>query len=56
MNIITALSNPELHEELKKVNEFNILSKDIQSILKQTLSSLTYVFLTFFTMPDAIVL
>lgn len=30
MNIITALSNTELHEELKKVNEFNILSKDIQ--------------------------
>lgn len=30
MNIITALSNPEIHEELKKVNEFNILTKDIQ--------------------------
>lgn len=30
MNIITALSNPGLHEELKKVSEFNILTKDIQ--------------------------
>ena len=28
MNIITALSNPELHEELKRVNEFNSLVSD----------------------------